>query len=159
VRDCDCGDGLRMKVCSASIISSVRVIRVCGDGFPSPAESEVRKGTAAHEGGRSQHNPAARPPPPSSARVAAHFAARPAAHLAARSGRSKPREGPVTACCCCSDTSLCRLPALSADQPRHSIWRIRRPQTHFGGLSRWTGQPGPRHLARTHEDPNHCVSQ
>lgn len=59
----------------------------------------------------------------------------------------------------CSDTSLCRLPALSADQSRHFMWRIGRPQTHFGGLSRWTGHPGPRHLARTHEDPNHCVSQ
>ena len=33
------------------------------------------------------------------------------------------------------------------------MWRIGRPQTHFGGLSRWTGQLGPRHLARTHEDP------
>jgi hypothetical protein len=40
----------------------------------------------------------------------------------------------------CSDTSLCRLPALSADQ--HSMWRIGRPQTHFGEVSRikldWT---------------------
>jgi len=43
----------------------------------------------------------------------------------------------------CSDTSLCRLPALSADQSRHSMWRIGRPQTHLGGLLRWTGQAGP----------------
>jgi hypothetical protein len=53
----------------------------------------------------------------------------------------------------CQDLSLCRLPALSADPSRHSMWRIGRLLTHSGGLTRWTGRPGPRHLTRTHEDP------
>jgi hypothetical protein len=74
-------------------------------------------------------------------------------------GRIIPGEARTRRGIPCLDASLRRLPALSADQSRHSMWRIGRPQTHSGGLLRWTGQPGPRHLARTHEDPTHCVSQ
>ncbi len=56
----------------------------------------------------------------------------------------------------CLDASQHRLPIWSADQSRHHMRRFGRPhslrRTVPGCGSSCTGQLGPRHLARTHED-------
>ncbi len=72
-----------------------------------------------------------------------------ARHLATRLSPSPSRR--------CVDTSLRRLPIWSADQSGHYTWRTGRPHSLRWTVpscgSSWTGQLGPRHLARNHKGP------